>query len=325
MNIWITCAIPFAFLLDLLLADPPALPHPVVLMGKCISMMEKLLRKIFPPDPKGESAGGWILAVFLPLATFLLTFGICRLCYAIHPAVFFAVQVFWGYQALAARGLEIEAEDVRRVLLWGDLPTARKKVSRIVGRDTDVLDEAGVTRACVETVAENSSDGVVAPLFYMLIGGAPLALTYKAINTMDSMVGYRNKRYIHFGRAAAVLDDVVNFIPSRIAGLFWILASFPDPDADGRNAWRIFRRDRKKHASPNSAQTESACAGALHVILGGPASYFGKWVKKPYIGDDDRPIEPEDIHRSVRLMWISCAFFLAAGLLARGVIMALIG
>ncbi len=326
MSRMITYAILAGCLLDLIFADPSWLPHPVVWMGRFISSMERFLRKHLPDTPKGELLGGRILACSLPLVTWGLTYGICILCYQIHPLLFFAVEMFWCYQALAAKGLANEADSVRRILnaydRAGSLPghenvsylaAARKQVARIVGRDTEFLDEAGVIRACVETVAENSSDGVAAPLLYMLIGGAPLALTYKAINTMDSMVGYKNERYRYFGKAAAKLDDAANFIPSRIAAIFWIVASFFYPEADGKNAWRIFRRDRRKHASPNSAQTESACAGALHVRLAGPSSYFGKRVDKPYIGDDDRPVEAKDILRSIRLMWISSALFLVIG------------
>ena len=199
----------------------------------------------------------------------------------------------------------------------GCLPAARMAVSRIVGRDTEALTAEGVTRAAVETVAENASDGVIAPLLYMLLGGAPLALTYKAINTMDSMVGYKNEKYLYFGRAAAKLDDVANYIPSRLAALLWIMAAaFTRNDAKG--AWRIWRRDRRNHASPNSAQTESACAGALGVQLAGPAYYFGEYYPKPTIGDPLRPIEPEDILRADRMMYTASGLALAFGSAIRG-------
>lgn len=313
----VTYAILTGCVLDLLFADPSVIPHPVVWMGKYITRMETFLRGHLPATREGELKGGRILAFSLPLLTFALSFAVCRMCFWIHPVLYFAVEAFWCYQSLAAKGLANEAQAVRRYLVNDDLPAARKQVSRVVGRDTGDLDQAGVARACVETVAENFSDGVAAPLLYMLLGGAPLALTYKAVNTMDSMVGYRNERYRYFGTAAARLDDAANYLPSRIAALFWVLASYIVPQADGRNAWHIFRRDRRKHASPNSAQTESACAGALHIRLGGPASYFGKKVEKPYIGDNDRPIEAEDIRRSVHLMWMSSVFLLAAGIAVR--------
>ena len=205
-----------------------------------------------------------------------------------------------------------ESTNVYKELKKPDLPGARKAVSRIVGRDTAELTAEGVTKAAVETVAENASDGVIAPLLYMLIGGAPLALTYKAINTMDSMLGYKNEKYLYFGRVPAKLDDVANYIPSRLAALLWVAAAaFTHNDAKG--AWKIWRRDRRRHASPNSAQTESACAGALGVQLAGPAYYFGQYYPKLTIGDALRPIEPEDILRANRMMYVASSFALAWG------------
>ena len=290
------------FVIDLLLGDPAWMPHPVVCMGRCISALEKLLRRIFPKTPKGELAGGVILAAVLPLGTLALT-GLCVWGLGlIHPALSFALQVLWCWQALAAKGLRQESENVCRALVTGTLDDARKAVSRIVGRDTAALSREGVIRAAVETVAENFSDGVVAPLFWMLLGGAPLALAYKAVNTMDSMVGYKNDRYLYFGRAAAKLDDAANWLPSRLAALL-LVAAAPLTGQNAGRAFAIWRRDRRKHASPNSAQTESAMAGALGVRLAGPASYFGKIHQKPWIGDDTRPIEPEDITRAGRMLY----------------------
>lgn len=299
------------FGLDLLLADPAWMPHPVVGMGRAIAALEKRLRRLFPATPAGERAAGRVLAAALPLGTFALAAGALALAYRLHPAAGFALETLWCWQALALRGLADESGKVYVQLAKGDLPAARRAVSRIVGRDTGSLTAAGVTKAAVETVAENFSDGVAAPLFYLLIGGAPLGLAYKAVNTMDSMVGYKNKTYLHFGRAAARLDDAANFLPSRLAALLWIgaagLAGF-----DGRGAWRIWRRDRLRHASPNSAQTESACAGALGVQLAGPAWYFGEYYDKLTIGDDTRPVEPADILRADRMLYL--AGFLALGL-----------
>ncbi len=299
------------FGLDLLLADPAWMPHPVVGMGRAIATLEKRLRRLFPATPAGERAAGRVLAAALPLGTFALAAGALALAYRLHPAAGFALETLWCWQALALRGLADESGKVYAQLAKGDLPAARRAVGRIVGRDTGSLTAAGVTKAAVETVAENFSDGVAAPLFYLLIGGAPLGLAYKAVNTMDSMVGYKNKTYLHFGRAAARLDDAANFLPSRLAALLWIgaagLAGF-----DGRGAWRIWRRDRLRHASPNSAQTESACAGALGVQLAGPAWYFGEYYDKPTIGDDTRPVEPADILRADRMLYL--AGFLALGL-----------
>lgn len=309
------------FLLDMWLADPGWMPHPVVLMGKCITRLEEGLRSRFPATPKGERAAGCVLAVLLPVGTLVLTGVICLLAGRIHPLLGLAVQTFWCWQALAVKGLAEESKNVYRQLATEDLPGARRAVARIVGRDTQALTEEGVTKAAVETVAENFSDGVVAPLFYMMIGGAPLALCYKAVNTMDSMIGYKNQRYLQFGRAAAKLDDAANYLPSRLAAVFWIAAAGLTGQ-DVPNAWRIWRRDRRNHASPNSAQTESACAGALGVQLAGPAYYFGEYYNKPTIGDAKRPIEPRDILRANRMLFAGAGLALVLGLGLRAGILA---
>lgn len=312
----ICIAVLLGFLLDLCLADPSWMPHPVVLMGKCITRLEKCLRARFPATARGERMAGCVLAVVLPVGTLVLTSAVCFLAYRIHPVLSLAVQTLWCWQALAVKGLAVESRNVYRCLAAGDLPAARKAVSRIVGRDTQALNEEGVTKAAVETVAENFSDGVVAPLLYMLLGGAPLALCYKAINTMDSMVGYKNERYLYFGRAAAKLDDVANYLPSRLAALFWIAAAALTGQHAG-NAWKIWRRDRRNHASPNSAQTESACAGALGVQLAGPAYYFGEYYDKPTIGDALRPVEPRDILCANRMLFAASLLALILGLAIR--------
>ena len=309
MTVW---AVLGGFVLDALFGDPAWLPHPVVYMGKAISKLEKFLRPRLPKTPQGELLGGAIVAFCLPVGTFLLTGLVCWGAARLHPLLGLAVQMFWCGQALAARGLVQESTNVYKELKKPDLPGARKAVSRIVGRDTAELTAEGVTKAAVETVAENASDGVIAPLLYMLIGGAPLALTYKAINTMDSMLGYKNEKYLYFGRVPAKLDDVANYIPSRLAALLWVAAAaFTHNDAKG--AWKIWRRDRRNHASPNSAQTESACAGALGVQLAGPAYYFGQYYPKRTIGDALRPIEPEDILRANQMMYVASSFALAWG------------
>ncbi len=316
MTVW---AVLGGFVLDALFGDPAWLPHPVVYMGKAISKLEKFLRPRLPKTPQGELLGGAIVAFCLPVGTFLLTGLVCWGAARLHPLLGLAVQMFWCGQALAARGLVQESTNVYKELKKPDLPGARKAVSRIVGRDTAELTAEGVTKAAVETVAENASDGVIVPLLYMLIGGAPLALTYKAINTMDSMLGYKNAKYLYFGRVPAKLDDVANYIPSRLAGLLWVAAAaFTHNDAKG--AWKIWRRDRRNHASPNSAQTESACAGALGVQLAGPAYYFGEYYAKPTIGDALRPIEPEDILRANQMMYVASAFALAWGVAIRTVL-----
>ena len=309
MTVW---AVLGGCVLDALFGDPAWLPHPVVYMGKAISRLEKFLRPRLPKTPQGELLGGAIVAFCLPVGTFLLTGLVCWGAARLHPLLGLAVQMFWCGQALAARGLVQESTNVYKELKKPDLPGARKAVSRIVGRDTAELTAEGVTKAAVETVAENASDGVIAPLLYMLIGGAPLALTYKAINTMDSMLGYKNEKYLYFGRVPAKLDDAANYLPSRLAALLWVAAAaFTHNDAKG--AWKIWRRDRRNHASPNSAQTESACAGALGVQLAGPAYYFGEYYAKPTIGDALRPIEPEDILRANQMMYVASSFALAWG------------
>ena len=307
------------FVLDTLFGDPPWLPHPVVLMGKAISALEKRLRARLPQTPQGELRGGAVVAFTLPVGTFLLTSLVCLGAAKLSPWLGLAVQMFWCGQALAAKGLAQESTNVYRALIKPDLPAARKAVSRIVGRDTQNLTLEGVTKAAVETVAENASDGVIAPLLYMLLGGAPLALTYKAINTMDSMLGYKNEKYLYFGRAAAKLDDAANYLPSRLAGLLWCAAAALTGNSP-KGAWRIWRRDRRCHASPNSAQTESACAGALGVQLAGPAYYFGEYYAKPTIGDPLRPIEPEDIRRANRMMYAESVLALAVGLAVRAIL-----
>ena len=309
MTVW---AVVGGFVLDALFGDPAWLPHPVVFMGRAIARLEGFLRPRLPKTPRGEMLGGAIVAFCLPVGTLLFTGAVCRGAARLHPLLGLAVQMFWCAQALAARGLVQESTNVYKELIKPDLPAARRAVSRIVGRDTAALTAEGVTKAAVETVAENASDGVIAPLFYMLLGGAPLALTYKAINTMDSMLGYKNERYLYFGRVPAKLDDAANYLPSRLAALLWVAAAaFTHNDAKG--AWKIWRRDRRRHASPNSAQTESACAGALGVQLAGPAYYFGQYYPKLTIGDALRPIEPEDILRANRMMYVASSFALAWG------------
>ena len=311
------------FLLDLLLGDPAWMPHPVVLMGRCVTALEKALRGVFPKTPAGERWAGRVLAAVLPLGTLGVSLLALGLCGMVHPALEFALSVLWSWQVMAARGLASESKHVYQALTRGTLEEARKAVGRIVGRDTGSLTEAGVARAAVETVAENFSDGVAAPMVYMLLGGAPLALCYKAVNTMDSMVGYRNERYLYFGRAAARLDDGANYLPARLAALL-LVASAALTGGDARGAWRIWRRDRRQHPSPNSAQCEAAVAGALGVRLAGPAFYFGRLCEKPTIGDDTRPIAPADILRANRMAWVAGVLCLALLCAARAALAGLL-
>ncbi len=295
------------FVLDQLLGDPYWLPHPIRLMGRLIGFLDqKLLGTELkePRDKKAERRKGVLLVVLVLAATVLLATVVLLLAYRIHPVAGLVVESVMCYQILAAKCLKVESMKVFRKLSEQDLPGARYAVSMIVGRDTDILDEAGVAKAAVETVAENASDGVIAPMLFLAIGGPVLGFFYKAVNTMDSMVGYKNDRYLDFGRAAAKLDDVLNFLPSRICALLFVAVSFfSGKEYDAGGAYRIFKRDRFQHASPNSAQTEAACAGALGIRLAGDASYFGKIVKKPYIGDALRQVEYEDIRRANHLMY----------------------
>ena len=289
--------------LDAIFGDPVWLYHPVRIIGNWISILEKWLRGFCKNDEKKERIAGCVLWFGVVIASVGIPWGLLYLVGKVSFWLQFALETFWCYQLLAGKCLKDESRKVYVRLVNHNLEGARHAVSMIVGRDTGNLSEAGVTKAAVETVAENTSDGVIAPLIFMLIGGAPLGFFYKAVNTMDSMVGYKNEKYLHFGRAAAKLDDVMNFLPARISALLMVGTAFISGKSyNGKQAWRIWRRDNRKHASPNSAQTESVCAGALGIQLAGDASYFGKVVKKPYIGDPTRAVEPEDIRRTNRLM-----------------------
>lgn len=299
------------FFMDQLLGDPEFLYHPVRLIGKLIQFLEHLIRPAVGTSERGLIAGGALLAVLVCLCTGGAAWTLLFLARRLSPVCFYIVSVFTSYQLLAVKSLRTESMNVYRELKKGDLTGARKAVSRIVGRDTERLDMEGVTKAAVETVAENTSDGVIAPFFYLAIGGPILGWVYKAVNTMDSMIAYKNDRYLYFGRAAAKLDDIMNFIPARLSAVFMIAAAFLF-GMDGKQAGRIFLRDRFNHASPNSAQTESVCAGALGVQLAGDAWYFGKRYEKKTIGDRNRAVEPEDIRRANRLLYGTAYLMLAA-------------
>ena len=317
-------AIFFGFLLDLAFGDPRWLAHPVVGMGRTITWAEKRLRAAFPDTPQGRRRAGAVLAAALPLVTLVLSCGVLWLAHLVDWQLRLILETLMCYQALATCELRRQTLVVGQRLEEGDLPAARTAVSMVVGRDTACLDEAGVTRAAVETVAENAADGVIAPLFYMALGGGPLALAYKAVNTMDSMIGYKNDKYLDFGRAAARLDDVCNFVPSRLAALLMVcVCPFLGFDAGG--AWRIWRRDWSLSTSPNSGQTEAACAGALGLRLLGDAFYFGKLVHKPAVGDNTRAIEVADIARANRLMLAASAAMLLLTCAVRWAILMLLG
>ena len=294
------------FALDLLWGDPRWLYHPVRIIGAWISLLEKGRRAVCKDNPGQRRGAGGVLWLLGAAGAFLLSWLLLRAAEQVHPAAAFALESFWCYQLLACKSLREESGKVYQKLAEGNLPEARKAVSMIVGRDTERLTEEGVVKAAVETVAENTSDGVVAPLFYLIIGGAPLGFFYKAVNTMDSMIGYKDEKYRYLGRCAAKLDDFFNYIPARLSALLMIAGAFL-LGMDGAGAWRIYRRDRKKHASPNAAQTEAVCAGALRIRLAGDAWYFGKLYKKEYIGDDIRPVETRDIVRAGRLLYMTAA------------------
>lgn len=308
----IVYAMLIGFALDFIIGDPHWLPHPVRLIGLFITGSEKLLRRISCKTSKSRFVCGMVQTIFIVLLSFAVPFALLYLCAKVNVYLLIAVQSIMCWQIVAAKSLKTESMQVHAQLEKGNLIGARKKLSWIVGRDTQALDEAHVIRAAVETVAENASDGVTAPMLFALIGGAPLGFLYKAINTLDSMTGYKNERYIDFGKFAARLDDAANFIPARLTGVLMVAVSFVS-GFDGKNAARIFLRDKKKHHSPNSACTEAACAGALRVQLAGDSYYFGKLVKKPTIGDDLRPIERADIRRANRLMYLTALLFLALG------------
>ena len=300
-----------AFLLDLLLGDPGGLPHPVKIIGNFAARLERAMNR--PGAGKIYLlTAGFAAAAVVVVLTFAVTFFLVGAAYRhLGKLGGGAVEVFLAYTTLSAKSLAGAAKEVLKPLLAGDLPEARRKLSMVVGRDTENLDLPQVVRGTVETVAENTSDGVIAPLFYLALGGAPLAMAYKAVNTLDSMFGYKNERFLYFGRAAARLDDIANFIPARLSALLTVIASFLLNLNGGGYSWRsslkVLIKDRLNHTSPNSGYPEAAAAGALGVRLGGENSYFGIASVKPFIGEPSRPLAPERINESVRLMYLTAA------------------
>ncbi len=317
--IYQTYSIIIGFIIDFFVGDPHSIPHPVVAIGELISFLDKKLR-IGGGDKRDILRGTWTVLIAAIVSTAVPAL-ILFIMWNIHPIAYLAVSSLMCAQIVAARELVRECSRVEKALEKNDIEAARKAVSYVVGRDTQALDKEGICRAAVETIAENGSDGVIAPLFWMFLFGAPGGFFYKAVNTMDSMLGYKNEKYLYFGRAAAKTDDVVNFIPSRISA-FLMIASCPFCHLDVKEAFRIFRRDRFKHTSPNAAQTESVFAGALNIRLNGPAFYGGILHEKEYLGDDTRPIETADIKRAGYLMYTASSIMLILGVLLRtGVIM----
>ena len=312
-------ALVIGFCIDLLIGDPHSIPHPVVGIGKLISALEKRLRRLFPKTDRGEIAAGGVLWVLVVVICTAIPAGILYLCHRLSPWLRLTVESIMCWQILATKSLKDESMNVYKALESGDLERSRHAVSMIVGRDTARLDDAGVTRAAVETVAENTSDGVVAPMLFLALGGAPLGFFYKAINTMDSMLGYVEMPYKNIGLVPAKMDDLANYLPSRLSALL-MLAAGVLLGLDGKNGWRIFRRDRFNHASPNSAQTESVCAGLLGVRLAGDAWYHGVLHRKKYIGDDTREIAHRDILLACRLLYLTAFLTLLLCVLGKGII-----
>ena len=294
------------FILDFVLGDPYNLPHPIRLIGGMISRLEKFFRKRIPDN---ERLSGTLLAVVVLILSTAVPLAVLRLCYCVNVWLGAVVEGVLFYYLIAPKCLKNESMKVYTAIENNDTEAARYAVSMIVGRDTNVLDENGIIKAAVETVAENTSDGVTAPMLYTMLGGVPLGFFYKAANTMDSMIGYKNDKYLNFGRFAARLDDVLNFVPSRFTAIVMILSAFI-LKLDVRNAFKIWKRDRLNHASPNSAQTEAVCAGSLNIMLAGDAYYFGKLCKKKTIGDNIRPVRSDDIRKADSLMYCAAVITL---------------
>ena len=303
------------FVIDSFIGDPYNLPHPIRLIGRLISKLEIFIRRRF----RNLYAGGVFLALTVIFISAVVPFFILYFYYRLNIVFGILIEGIFCYYLIAPKCLRNESMKVYSAIKIKDTEKARKAVSMIVGRDTQCLDESGIIKAAVETVAENTSDGVTAPIMYMSLGGAVFGFIYKAVNTMDSMIGYKNDKYINLGRFAAKLDDAFNFIPSRLTAAVMILSAYI-LGMNGKNAFRIWKRDRRKHASPNSAQTEAVCAGALEIRLAGDAYYFGKLHKKEYIGDDIRPIENEDIRRANKLMYCTSIIVLIVSVSIRGII-----
>lgn len=304
-----------AWLLDCLIGDPRSMPHPVRWIGALITLTQRWVRHFCHCD-RALRIGGAVMWLVVVGTTGGLSWGLLVLARSLHPWLGWVIEVWMIFTLLAARSLADAAREVERPLREGDLAQSREKLSWIVGRDTSSLQPPQIRRAVVETVAENSVDGVIAPLFFLLLGGAPLAMAYKAVNTLDSMVGYKHEKYRAIGMVSARLDDVANFIPARLSWLLLTLAAWLCREDAGR-ALRIGWRDRRNHSSPNCAWPEGTVAGALGIRLGGPNDYFGQRVEKPWIGDALREIGDDDIPRTLRLMWVASTLALLLFALVR--------
>lgn len=288
------------FVMDLIIGDPQNPVHPVRIIGNLGVTMEKFFRKILPKRLKLAGLFTWMSVV---ITTFVITLEIVKFAFYINSILGIAIEGIILYFCISAKGLKVEGLKVINVLKSGDIEGARKKLSYIVGRDTESLDEKSIVRAVIETVAENMSDGIIAPLFFAGIGGAPLAMAYKAVNTCDSMFGYKNDKYIDFGFVSAKLDDFFNYIPARVTGYFIIIASFI-LGLNYKESYKIYIRDRYNHTSPNSAHPEAAVSGALDIRLGGANYYFGKLVEKPTIGNDKEEIKIEHLYKTNNILFL---------------------
>ena len=337
MSAYLLLDVLIAYFIDLIAGDPYWLPHPVRFIGWLIKRTEGVLRRFTnnnPPEDqslkqgkgligtyrinKSERRAGIVLMLFVVSATFLIVFGILKLASIIHPVLFHIINTYFIYSALASKCLASEAKKVYKVLKTGDLAQARKQLSMLVGRETASLNEKEITRAVVETTAENTVDGIISPLFYAIIGslfgiGAPLVYAFKAVSTLDSMVGYMNEKYIDFGRASARTDDAANYIPARLSGVLIPLGALLCGMSFSKS-FSVMLRDRRNHKSPNCAYPEAAVAGALGIKIGGANVYFGSIVEKPTIGDAEREISAEDIPKTIRLMYAASALMLVTGL-----------
>lgn len=301
--------IAIAFVLDLLIGDPRRLPHPIRMLGRAIDVLEKLLRNLFT---SGRLAGVFLTGIIV-IGTYLLTFEIICIFSYLGKAWEIAAGAIIVFFSLSIRDLLTESKGILKLLKSGNIAKARERLSKIVGRDTENLDEREITRGCIETTAENSVDGIIAPLFYAFIGGPPLAMAYKAINTLDSMVGYKNERYLKFGWASARLDDLANYVPARLASVILIVSSFIC-GADYKNALKTAIKDGQKHPSPNSGVPEATIAGALRIRLGGPCTYNGITSNKPFIGRPLKEIGPDDIKDTIRIVLVASILTISFGI-----------
>jgi adenosylcobinamide-phosphate synthase len=307
-----------AFLLDLIIGEREGWPHPVVSFGRIIGWIDCTFN-LPEKDGHEKKMAGLLLAYLLPVCSFFAVALILWFAGFLGNVVLFIVTLILAYTTLSCRGLGDAAKTVHHPLERGDLPSAREALSHIVGRETEGLEEAEVVRATVETVAENTSDGVIAPLFYLAIGGVPLAMAYKAVNTLDSMVGYKNDKYCDFGWASARLDDILNLIPARLTALLMVSAAFV-LKMDWQNAWRIMLRDRDNHPSPNAGWPEAATAGALGIRLGGENCYPGRSELRPFIGDKERGMENRDISKTLQLLYAVSILMLLLILVLKGLL-----